>query len=169
MTNMKMVIVSSLALMVVCTITMPMMVRPQGSQETSPSPSPQAIILGAEDEPSTIIEKQDHPVVISTSPWTPALVTALFTGMIGLLGAITTLILTLRGGQKAAMARGDRLEVSASKIEKSVNGNNDDLRKRIASLSRRLAKATGEAEDELDAIDAEENTRERKASNSKPE
>lgn len=100
-----------------------------------------------------------QPVEIVQSPWSPALVTALFGGMVGMIGAITALLLALSAQRREARIEAEARRkdaeaaaLAAAQIHGLVNGANTALLARIERLTAQVAAFTGAPRD-LDAAE----------------
>lgn len=83
--------------------------------------------------------------------WTPAMVSALFAGIVSLLVAVTTMVVTIYGVRKDARAAAEKMDAKVNQVHDLVNAGNSALLERIQRLTQRVATLTGE---ELDAVEA---------------
>lgn len=86
-------------------------------------------------------------VAVTVSPWTPELIVALFAGVTGIIGAVTTLIISLVKAKKEM-----REEIADNKkvvreVHDFVNGSNTKLLQEVARLSSMVAQLTGKKDD----------------------
>jgi len=80
---------------------------------------------------------------VQSSAWTPALITtlisAVFVGFIGLIGAVTALYVAIKGQRREEQASAARTTTQLAEVHSAVNGTNSALQERISRLSAELA------------------------------
>lgn len=118
--------------------------------------------------PATLIallQAAAEPVVTDpatqTSPWSPTLIAALFTGIASVLVALTGMIAAIMTMRRENAAAAAASAAATSQVHNLVNSANSMLLEQIARLSRRVAVATGAPEDAAEASAAEHNSDEK--------
>lgn len=86
-------------------------------------------------------------VAPAVSPWTPELILALFAGMTGIIGAVTTLIVSLVKAKKEMRAEIADNKKVVREVHDFVNGSNTKLLEEVARLSLMVAQLTGKKDD----------------------
>jgi hypothetical protein len=91
----------------------------------------------------------------TASVWSPAMVTALFTGIAILIAAVSTAVLQQRMARKEAAERGVKTDAKLTGIHESQNGANTALLERVERLTAQVAALTNAKRDLQEAAVAE--------------
>lgn len=111
--------------------------------------------------------KDAEPVAVELAPsakqstWTAALVTALFSGLTGLIVAAGGMFVTINSIRKENTKQVEEVKAQVEQVHELVNASDSARLEKIARLARRIATITGKKEDIIEAEAAEHNVEEK--------